>query len=144
MSDRNGLEIGTVGRPTNNWTRADHEGKLVIDQTLVNGLIMKGSILADDYPTGSDHVIGRWQLGVDWEKEVDDKMEVGWNSAATIKNYAEAVENLAMGVFKESAHLDVDCIEAKMKLEGRWCEEEMSSVSEARATIFRICAKSKT
>ena len=79
MIDENGLEIGNDGRHTYHWTREDQEGESVIDLTLANRPILRGTILADDHATGSDHEVIEWEVGVVRPDEADHERVVAWN-----------------------------------------------------------------
>jgi len=48
-----------------------------MDLTLVNRLIMKWTILADDHATGSDHEDIEWEVDGDGQEVVDHERVVG-------------------------------------------------------------------
>ena len=143
MIDENGLEFGNDGRPTQHWTREDHEGESVIDLTLANRTTVKWTILADDHTTGSDHEVIEWEVGVDRQEEADHERVVGWNLAAMIEKAVEAAGKLWAELGKERAQLDAECTVDEVEQEAAWCQEAMSSVPEATAKKIRICARSK-
>jgi len=141
--DENGLEIGNDGRPTHHWTRGDQEGESVIDLTLANRSIVRWTIPAKDHPTGSDHEVIKWEVGVDRQEEADHERVVGWNSAAMTEEDAEAAEKLWMELVKERNQPDAECTEDEVAQEAAWCQEAMSSVLDTMAEKIRICARSQ-
>jgi hypothetical protein len=92
--DENGLEIGKEGKLSHHWTREDLEGESVIDLTLANRPIVRWTILADDYATGSDHEVIEWKVGVDRQEEVDHERVVGWNLPVMTEEDPEAAKKL--------------------------------------------------
>jgi len=140
--DENGLEIGNDGRSTHCWTRADHEGKSVINLTLANRPIMTWTILADDHATRSDHEVIDKEVDADGQEEADHKRAVGWNLDALTAKDLEPAEKLWRELAKERAHLDAECTEDEVEHETAWCQEAMSSVLNATAKQIGICARS--
>jgi len=143
MIDKNGLEIGNDGRPTHHWIREDQEGESVIDLTFANRPIVKWTILADDYASGSDHEVIEWEVGVDRQEEADYERVVGWNLAAMMEKDVEAAEKLWMELAKKRAQLDAECTEDKVEQGAAWGQEAMRSVLDATANTIRICARSQ-
>ena len=141
--DKNGLEIGNDGRPTQNSTREDQEDDSVIDVTLANRPIVTWTILADDHATGSDHEVIEWEVGVDRLEEVDHERVVGWNLLAMTEKDAEAAEKLWKELVKERAQLDAECTEDEVDQEAASCQQTISSVLDDTANKIRICARSK-
>jgi hypothetical protein len=136
--DENGLEVGNDGQATHYWTRDDHEGKSVIDLTLVSRPITNQFILADGHTTVSDLEVIEWEVDVDRQEEAEYEGVVGWNLAAMTGEDAEAAEMLWAELAKERAHLDAECTADEVKQDARRCQEAISSFLHATASKIRM------
>jgi len=99
---------------------------------------MRWSILADGHPTGSDHEVIEWEVGVDSQEEADHERVVGWNLAAMTEQDLEAAEKLWIELAKERAHQGAECTEDEVEQEAAWCQEAISSFLNATAKMIRI------